>query len=182
MMNALEIRNSFIKYFEENNHKVILGASVVPENDPSVLFTTAGMHPLVPYLLGEPHPSGRCLVDYQKCVRTDDIDEVGDATHVTFFEMLGNWSLGDYFKDDAIRMSYDFLVNHLKLDPERLSVSVFAGDEDAPRDIEATETWKSIGIKEEDIYYYGKKHNWWGPAGLTGPCGPDTEIFYDTLR
>lgn len=181
-MNGLEIRNSFIKYFEEHNHKVISGASLVPENDPSVLFTTAGMHPLVPYLMGEEHPSGRRLVDYQKCVRTDDIDEVGDDTHLTFFEMLGNWSLGDYFKEEAIKMSYDFLVNHLKLDHERLAVSVFAGDEDAPRDIEAAEVWKSLGIKEENIYYYGKKHNWWGPAGLTGPCGPDTEIFYDSLK
>jgi alanyl-tRNA synthetase len=181
-MNALEIRNNFIKYFEENNHKVILGASVVPENDPSVLFTTAGMHPLVTYLLGELHPLGRRLVDYQKCIRTDDIEEVGDETHVTFFEMLGNWSLGDYFKEAAIKMSYDFLVNYLRLDQERLSVSVFGGDEDAPRDIEAAEVWKGLGIKVENIYYYGKKHNWWGPAGLTGPCGPDTEIFYDTLK
>lgn len=181
-MNALEIRNGFIKYFENHNHKVILGASVVPENDPSVLFTTAGMHPLVTYLLGEPHPLGRRLVDYQKCVRTDDIEEVGDENHVTFFEMLGNWSLGDYFKEDAIEMSYDFLVNYLRLDPERLSVSVFGGDKDAPRDIEAAEVWKALGIKKENIYYYGKKHNWWGPAGLTGPCGPDTEIFYDTLK
>lgn len=181
-MKGLEIRNSFIEYFKNHNHRVISGASLVPENDPSVLFTTAGMHPLVPYLLGEPHPSGRRLVNYQKCIRTDDIDEVGDDTHVTFFEMLGNWSLGDYFKEEAIKMSYDFLVNYLKLDPQRLSVSVFAGDEDAPRDIEAAEVWVSLGIKEENIYYYGKKHNWWGPAGLTGPCGPDTEIFYDSLK
>jgi alanyl-tRNA synthetase len=181
-MNGLEIRNSFIKFFEEHKHKVISGASLVPENDPSVLFTTAGMHPLVTYLLNEPHPYGRRLVDYQKCVRTDDIDEVGDANHVTFFEMLGNWSLGDYFKEESIKMSYDFLVNHLKLEHERLAVSVFAGDEDAPRDEEAAEVWKSLGIKEENIYYYGKKNNWWGPAGLTGPCGPDTEIFYDTLK
>lgn len=181
-MKALEIRNCFIKYFEEHNHKVICGTSVIPENDPSVLFTTAGMHPLVPYLLGEAHPLGKCLVDYQKCVRTDDIDEVGDETHVTFFEMLGNWSLGDYFKEDAIKMSYDFLVSHLKLDMNRLHVSVFAGDEDAPRDIEAAQVWRELGIKEENIHYYGKKQNWWGPAGLTGPCGPDTEIFYDTLK
>jgi alanyl-tRNA synthetase len=181
-MKALEIRNCFIKYFEEHNHKVICGTSVIPENDPSVLFTTAGMHPLVPYLLGEAHPLGKRLVDYQKCVRTDDIDEVGDETHVTFFEMLGNWSLGDYFKEDAIKMSYDFLVSHLKLDMNRLHVSVFAGDEDAPRDIEAAQVWRELGIKEENIHYYGKKQNWWGPAGLTGPCGPDTEIFYDTLK
>ena len=181
-MNGLQIRNTFIRFFEEHSHKVISGASLVPENDPSVLFTTAGMHPLVPYLLGEPHPNGKRLVNYQKCVRTDDIYEVGDDTHVTFFEMLGNWSLGDYFKEESIKMSYDFLVNHLKLDHDRLSVSVFAGDEDAPRDTEAAEVWKSLGIKEENIHYYGKKHNWWGPAGLTGPCGPDTEIFYDSLK
>jgi alanyl-tRNA synthetase len=181
-MNALEIRNSFIKFFEEHNHKVVPGASLVPENDPSVLFTTAGMHPLVPYLLGEPHPSGKRLVNFQKCVRTDDIDEVGDDIHVTFFEMLGNWSLGDYNKEEAIKMSYDFLVNHLGLDHHRLSVTVFEGDEDAPRDEEAAQVWKSLGIVEENIYYYGKKHNWWGPAGLTGPCGPDTEIFYDSLK
>ncbi|WP_055666050.1 alanine--tRNA ligase [Desnuesiella massiliensis] len=181
-MNALEIRNKFIEFFNERNHRVISGASLIPENDPSVLFTTAGMHPLVPYLLGEPHPLGKRLVDYQKCLRTDDIDEVGDDTHVTFFEMLGNWSLGDYFKEEAIRMSYDFLVNCLKLDPERLSVSVFSGDQDAARDVEAAEVWRSLGVKEENIYYYGKKHNWWGPAGVTGPCGPDTEIFYDTLK
>ena len=181
-MNALEIRNKFIKFFNERDHRIISGASLIPENDPSVLFTTAGMHPLVPYLLGGPHPLGKRLADYQKCLRTDDIDEVGDDTHVTFFEMLGNWSLGDYFKEEAIRMSYDFLVNGLKLDPDRLSVSVFSGDEDAARDVEAVEVWRSLGIKEENIYYYGKKHNWWGPAGVTGPCGPDTEIFYDTLK
>jgi alanyl-tRNA synthetase len=147
-----------------------------------VLFTTAGMHPLVPYLLGEPHPLDKRLVDYQKCLRTDDIDEVGDDIHLTFFEMLGNWSLGDYFKEEAIKLSYDFLVNWLHLDPNRLAVTVFEGDEDAPKDDEAIKVWRSLGIKEENIYYCGKKHNWWGPAGQTGPCGPDTEIFYDSLK
>lgn len=182
IMNAMDIRKKFVEYFAKNGHAVISGASLIPENDPSVLFTTAGMHPLVPYLLGEPHPLGKRLVSCQKCLRTDDIDEVGDDIHLTFFEMLGNWSLGNYFKTDAIRMSYDFIVNELGLDPERLAVSVFAGDEDAPRDTEAADTWISLGIKEENIFYFGKKHNWWGPAGQTGPCGPDTEIFYDSLK
>ncbi|MFZ5354547.1 MAG: alanine--tRNA ligase [Bacillota bacterium] len=181
-MNAIDIRTRFIEYFTLHSHSRIPGASLIPENDPSVLFTTAGMHPLVPFLLGEQHPLGKRLVNYQKCLRTDDIDEVGDDIHLTFFEMLGNWSLGDYFKGDAIRMSYDFLVNHLGISPDRLAVSVFAGDEDAPRDVEAAATWKSLGISEDKIFYYGKKHNWWGPAGQTGPCGPDTEIFYDSLK
>lgn len=181
-MKANEIRAKFIEYFRERNHKVISGSPLIPENDPSVLFTTAGMHPLVPYLLGEPHPLGKRLVDYQKCLRTDDIDEVGDNTHLTFFEMLGNWSLGDYFKKESIAMSYDFLVNWLGIDPERLAVTVFAGDDDAPRDEEAVGVWLSLGIKPEKIFYYGKKHNWWGPAGQIGPCGPDTEIFYDNLK
>lgn len=181
-MKALEVRNEFIDFFKKNNHQVIPGASLIPENDPSVLFTTAGMHPLVPFLLGEPHPMGKRLVDYQKCLRTDDIDEVGDDIHVTFLEMLGNWSLGDYFKEEAIRMSYDFLVNHLKLDVNRLAVTVFGGDDDIPRDEEAADIWKSLGIKKENIYYCDRKHNWWGPAGITGPCGPDTEIFYDSLK
>lgn len=181
-MNAIDIRTKFIEYFAQHQHHCIPGASLIPENDPSVLFTTAGMHPLVPFLLGEPHPLGKRLVNYQKCLRTDDIDEVGDDIHLTFFEMLGNWSLGDYFKADAIKMSYDFIVNWLGLNPDRLAVSVFAGDEDAPRDIEAANVWRSLGIKEENIFFYGKKHNWWGPAGQTGPCGPDTEIFYDSLK
>jgi alanyl-tRNA synthetase len=182
IMNAMDIRKKFVEYFAKNGHAVISGASLIPENDPSVLFTTAGMHPLIPYLLGEPHPLGKRLVSCQKCLRTDDIDEVGDDIHLTFFEMLGNWSLGNYFKTDAIRMSYDFIVNELGLDPERLAVSVFAGDEDAPRDTEAADTWISLGIKEENIFYFGKRHNWWRPAGQTGPCGPDTEIFYDSLK
>jgi len=179
LMKALELRRKFIEFFEKNNHQVIQGASLVPENNPSVLFTTDGMHPLVPFLLGEPHPMGTRLVDYQKCLRTDDIDEVGDDIHVTFLEMLGNWSLGDYFKDESIKMSYDFLVNHLNLDVNRLAVTVFAGDENIPRDEEAASVWESIGMKKENIYYCDKKHNSWGPAGVTRPCGPDTEIFYD---
>lgn len=181
-MKALEVRKKFIEFFEDNNHHIIPGAPLLPENDPSVLFTTAGMHPLVPYLLGEPHPMGKRLVDYQKCLRTDDIDEVGDDIHVTFLEMLGNWSLGDYFKKESIEMSYDFLVNHLKLDAGRLAVTVFAGDGNLPRDEEAANIWESLGIKKENIYFCDKKHNWWGPAGVTGPCGPDTEIFYDSLK
>ncbi len=181
-MNAIGIRKKFMEFFSNRRHNTISGSSLIPENDPSVLFTTAGMHPLVPYLLGEPHPSGKRLVNYQKCLRTDDIDEVGDDIHLTFFEMLGNWSLGDYFKEEAIKMSYDFLVNGLQLDRNRLAVTVFEGDEDAPKDEEAANVWKSTGIKEENIYYLGKKHNWWGPAGQTGPCGPDTEIFYDSLK
>ena len=181
-MNAIGIRKKFMEFFNHHRHNTISGSSLIPENDHSVLFTTAGMHPLVPYLLGEPHPSGKRLLNYQKCLRTDDIDEVGDDIHLTFFEMLGNWSLGDYFKEDAIKMSYDFLVNGLQLDRNRLAVTVFEGDEDAPKDEEAANVWKSTGIKEENIYYLGKKHNWWGPAGQTGPCGPDTEIFYDSLK
>lgn len=181
-MNAMNIRTKFIEYFTQHQHYCIPGASLIPENDPSVLFTTAGMHPLVPFLLGEPHPLGKRLVNYQKCLRTDDIDEVGDDIHLTFFEMLGNWSLGDYFKADAIKMSYNFIVNWLGINPERLAVSVFAGDEDAPKDIESANVWRSLGIKEENIFYFGKKHNWWGPAGQTGPCGPDTEIFYDSFK
>jgi len=181
-MNAIDIRKKFIEFFSNHQHNAISGSSLIPENDPSVLFTTAGMHPLVPYLLGEPHPLGKCLVNYQKCLRTDDIDEVGDDIHLTFFEMLGNWSLGDYFKEEAIQMSYDFLVNELQLDPNRLAVTVFEGDNDSPKDEEAATVWKSLGIKEDNIYYLEKKHNWWGPAGQTGPCGPDTEIFYDSLK
>lgn len=181
-MNAIEIRKKFIEFFRNHQHSVIQGSSLIPENDPSVLFTTAGMHPLVPYLLGEPHPSGKRLVNYQKCLRTDDIDEVGDDIHLTFFEMLGNWSLGDYFKEETIRMSYDFLVNWLQLNPDRLAITVFKGDRDAPMDKEAANVWKSLGIKEENIFCLDKKHNWWGPAGQTGPCGPDTEIFYDSLK
>ena len=192
-MLAKEIRQKYIDFFvKKYEHKQIDSASLIPENDPTVLFTTAGMHPLVPYLLGENHPAGKRLVNAQKCVRTDDIDEVGDTTHLTFFEMMGNWSLGDYFKTEAIKMSYEFLTlpieeGGLGLDPSRIAVSCFEGDDDAPRDEEAAKAWEALGFKRREggdglkgelIYFYGKKENWWGPAGQTGPCGPDTEIFY----
>ncbi len=178
-MKAIEIRNKYLNFFKKHGHSVIPSAPLIPENDPSVLFTTAGMQPLVPYLLGEKHPEGVRLADYQKCLRTNDIDEVGDNRHLTFFEMLGNWSLGDYFKDEAIAMSYEFLTKDLGIDPAKLSVTCFAGDSDAPKDTVAAEAWKRAGIPEERIYFYGKDNNWW-IAGEEGPCGPDTEIFLDT--
>ena len=178
-MKAIEIRHTFLEFFKKHNHTIIPSAPLIPENDPSVLFTTAGMQPLVPYLLGEKHPGGKRIADYQKCVRTVDIDSVGDNRHLTYFEMLGNWSLGDYFKKDAIAMSYKFLTEELGIDPEKLSVTCFAGDADAPKDIEAFEAWKNAGIPEERIYFYGKEDNWW-IAGEEGPCGPDTEMFLDT--
>ena len=179
-MNSIELRNKFLEFFESKKHKIISGAGLVPENDPTVLFTTAGMHPLVPYLTGQEHPAGRRLTDFQKCLRTDDIDEVGDNRHLTFFEMLGNWSLGDYFKEDSIKYSYEFLTKELEIPSEKIYVTCFEGDKDAPRDEEAARIWKECGIPEERIYFCPKKENWWGPAGETGPCGPDTEIFYDT--
>ena len=178
-MTANELRSKFIEFFKSKNHAEISGQSLIPENDPSVLFTTAGMHPLVPYLLGEPHPAGTRLTDYQKCIRTGDIDEVGDPSHLTCFEMLGNWSLGDYFKKEAIAFSYEFLTSPqwLALDPRKLSVTVFEGDESAPRDDEAAGYWKENGMPEDKIAYLPASDNWWA-AGPTGPCGPDTEIFY----
>jgi len=178
-LKAIEIRNKYLKFFEKYGHKVIPSAPLIPENDPSVLFTTAGMHPLVPYLLGEKHPEGTRLTDYQKCVRTVDIDDVGDNRHLTFFEMLGNWSLGDYFKEESIKMSFEFLTEELNIPAEKLSVTCFEGDESAPRDTVAAECWKKAGIPEERIYFFGKEDNWW-IAGDVGPCGPDTEMFYDT--
>lgn len=178
-MKAIEIRNKYLNFFKEHGHAVIPSASLIPENDPSVLFTTAGMQPLVPYLLGEKHPSGTRLTDYQKCLRTNDIEEVGDNRHLTYFEMLGNWSLGDYFKEESIQMSFDFLTKELQIPVEKLSVTVFTGDEDCPRDEVAAECWKKAGILDGHIYYYGKDDNWW-IAGEEGPCGPDTEMFYDT--
>ena len=178
-MKAIEIRNKYLNLFKNHGHVVIPSAPLIPENDPSVLFTTAGMQPLVPYLLGEPHPAGTRLTDYQKCVRTNDIDEVGDNRHLTYFEMLGNWSLGDYFKEESIQMSYDFLTKELGIPVEKLSVTCFAGDEDCARDEVTASCWKKAGIPEERIYYFGKDDNWW-IAGETGPCGPDTEMFYDT--
>ncbi|MDE5898374.1 MAG: alanine--tRNA ligase [Treponemataceae bacterium] len=178
-MTANELRTKYIDFFKSKNHVEISGQSLIPDNDPSVLFTTAGMHPLVPYLLGEPHPAGTRLTDYQKCIRTGDIDEVGDASHLTCFEMLGNWSLGDYFKKESIAFSYEFLTSPkwLGLDPALLSVTVFAGDENAPRDEDAAQYWKDVGMPAERIAYLPAADNWWA-AGPTGPCGPDTEIFY----
>ena len=178
-MKAIEIRNKYLNFFKNHGHVVIPSAPVIPENDPSVLFTTAGMQPLVPYLLGEPHPAGTRLTDYQKCLRTNDIDEVGDNRHLTYFEMLGNWSLGDYFKEESIAMSFEFLTKELGIPKEKLSVTCFEGDENAPRDMVTAECWKKAGIPEERIYFYGKDDNWW-IAGEEGPCGPDTEMFYDT--
>ena len=178
-MKAIEIRNKYLDFFKRHGHAVIPSAPLIPENDPSVLFTTAGMQPLVPYLLGEKHPEGTRLTDFQKCLRTNDIDEVGDNRHLTYFEMLGNWSLGDYFKEESIAMSFEFLTKELGIPVEKLSVTCFAGDEDCPRDEIAANAWKKAGILENHIYYYGKDDNWW-IAGEEGPCGPDTEMFYDT--
>ena len=179
-MKAYELRRKYIEYFKRNGHKEIPSAPVVPENDPTVLFTTAGMHPLVPYLFGEPHPQGRRLTDYQKCIRTGDIDSVGDPCHLTYFEMMGNWSLGDYFKEESIKLSYNFLKEELGFDMDKISVTVFAGEDGIPRDEEAANAWMKMGIPKERIFYCGREDNWWGPAGETGPCGPDTEIFFDT--
>ncbi len=179
-----ELRQMFLLFFETKNHAIIPSASLIPENDPTVLFTTAGMHPLVPYLLGAKHPEGKRLADVQKCVRTGDIDETGDETHCTFFEMLGNWSMGDYFKKDAIEYSFEFLTSEkwLNIDKSLLYFTCFAGDSDAPKDIESAKIWESCGVDKSHIFFLGKKHNWWGPAGITGPCGPDTEMFIDTLK
>jgi len=181
-MTTRELKEKYLKFFEERGHKIIPSASLIPENDPTVLFTTAGMHPLVPYLLGEKHPMGNKLVNVQKCIRTGDIDEVGDDWHLTFFEMLGNWGLGSYWKKEAIEMSFEFLTDKkwLGLDKDKISVSVFAGDSEIPKDKESAEIWKSLGIKE--IKFLGKNDNFWGPAGQTGPCGPCTEMFYDGVE
>lgn len=178
---SAQLKEMYLKFFESKGHAVIASASLIPENDSSVLFTPAGMHPLIPYLLGEKHPAGTRLTDVQKCVRTGDIEDVGDDTHCTFFEMLGNWSLGDYFKKEAITWSYEFLTSpeYLDIPKEKLAVTVFAGDEDCPRDTESAEIWKECGIPEDRIFYLPKKDNWW-IAGNVGPCGPDTEIFIDT--
>lgn len=181
-LTANELRKNYIDFFVSKGHRQISGASLIPENDPTVLFTTAGMHPLVPYILGAEHPAGKMLTDYQKCIRTGDIDAVGDPHHLTCFEMLGNWSLGAYFKKEAINYSYEFLTQVLGLDPNKLSVTVFAGDNDVPRDDIAADTWRSLGIPDERIYFLPREDNWWGPAGETGPCGPDSEMFIDTGR
>ncbi|MBR6412087.1 MAG: alanine--tRNA ligase [Alphaproteobacteria bacterium] len=179
-MNAAELRKKFIDFFVSKGHVEIKSAPLVPENDPTVLFTTAGMHPLVPYLLGMPHPAGKRLVDYQKCVRTNDIEEVGDNVHLTFFEMLGNWSIGDYFKETAIKNSFEFLTSSewLGIPLSKLAFTVFKGDNDAPFDQEAYDLWTSLGVSPNRIAKLPKEDNWWGPAGTTGPCGPDTEMFY----
>jgi len=181
MIDSNKLKILYLEFFKQKGHKVIPNAPLIPEEDPTVLFTTAGMHPLIPFLLGQPHALGKRLVNVQKCLRTDDIDAVGDDFHLTFFEMLGNWSLGEYFKKEAIEWSFEFLTSKkwLGLDKERLYISVFAGDKDAPRDEESAKAWQSVGIPRERIFYLPKKDNWWGPAGQTGPCGPDTEIFYD---
>jgi alanyl-tRNA synthetase len=174
-----ELVKKFIEFFKSKGHKEIPNSSLVPENDPTVLFTTAGMHPLVPFLLGQPHALGKRLCNVQKCIRTGDIEEVGDDFHLTFFEMLGNWSLGDYWKKEVINWSYEFLMKELKIPAEKFSVTCFEGDKDASKDEESAKIWKSCGIKESKIKFLAKKDNWWGPAGNTGPCGPDTEMFFD---
>jgi len=179
-MKASELKKKYLEFFKSKKHAIIKSSPLIPENDPTVLFTTAGMHPLVPHLLGEEHPEGKRLTDVQKCIRTGDIDSVGDDTHLTFFEMLGNWSLGDYFKKEAIEWSFEFLTSKkwLNLDINKLGVTCFAGDKDASKDEEAAKIWLSLGIKKERIAFLSKEDNWWGPAGETGPCGPDTEMFY----
>ncbi len=181
-LTANELRSLFLRFFQEKGHQLIPSASLIPENDPTVLFTTAGMHPLVPYLLGQKHPAGNRLTDVQKCIRTGDIDDVGDPSHLTFFEMLGNWSLGGYFKKEMIPWSWEFLTGKewLGIDPDKLAFTVFEGDEDCPRDEEAANLWRSCGVKDDHLFYLPKEHNWWGPAGVTGPCGPDTEMFIIT--
>jgi len=180
MIKPQELKKKYIQFFLDKNHREIKNSSLIPENDPTVLFTTAGMHPLVPFLLGQTHPSGKRLVNVQKCIRTGDIDEVGDNVHLTFFEMLGNWSLGDYWKEEAIKYSFEFLTSkkYLEFPIEKLAVSVFKGDENAPKDQESANIWLSLGIPKERIAFLSKKDNWWGPAGETGPCGPDSEMFY----
>lgn len=180
MITREELLGKYFSFFKKKGHVLIQSASLIPENDPTVLFTTAGMHPLVPFIMGQQHPQGKRLVDVQKCIRTGDIDEVGDTSHLSFFEMLGNWSLGDYFKKESIEWSYEFLTKELKFDKEKIYVTCFKGDKNAPKDEESANIWKSLGIPEEKIFFLGRKDNWWGPVGNIGPCGPDTEIFIDT--
>ena len=179
-MNARELKQVFVDFFISKNHIEIPSSSLIPENDPSTLFISAGMHPLVPYLLGQPHPLGKRIVNVQKCLRTGDIDEVGDTFHHTFFEMLGNWSFGDYFKKESIPWSFEFLTKHLGIFPKNLHVTIFAGDKNISLDNDSCELWLKEGILPEHIHALGVEDNWWGPAGTTGPCGPDTEIFFDT--
>jgi alanyl-tRNA synthetase len=180
MINRKELIKKYLDFFKSKGHKEIKNSSLIPENDPTVLFTTAGMHPIVPYLLGQPHPAGKLLVDVQRCIRTGDIEEVGDETHHTFFEMLGDWSLGNYFKKEAIEYSFEFLTKVLKIPKEKISVTCFEGNKDAPKDEESAKIWKEVGIKK--IKFLPKEDNWWGPAGTTGPCGPDTEMFVNGVE
>jgi alanyl-tRNA synthetase len=182
MIDSKKLIEMYIEFFKEKNHKVIPNVSLVPEHDPTVLFTPAGMHPLIPYLLGQPHPLGKRLVNVQKCLRTDDIEKVGDAFHLTFFEMLGNWSLGDYFKKESISWSLEFLTSKkwLGLSKEKIYVTVFAGDKELPKDEESARIWQELGIPKQRIFFLSREENFWGPVGLTGPCGPCTEIFYDS--
>ena len=182
MISSRELREKYLNFFKAKEHIILPSASLIPENDPTVLFTTAGMQPLVPYLLGQKHPLGKRLVNVQKCIRTGDIEEVGDNSHLTFFEMLGNWSLGDYWKEESINWSWEFLTdkNQLNINPDKLAVSVFAGDQDADRDLQSAKIWHGLAVVKERIAFLPKSDNWWGPAGLSGPCGPDTEIFYWT--
>lgn len=178
MITRKELIRKYIEFFKKKGHKEIENSSLIPKGDPTVLFTTAGMHPLVPYLLGQTHPQGKRLVNVQRCLRTGDIHEVGDTAHHTFFEMLGNWSLGDYWKKEAIEMSLEFLTKELKIPKEKLAITYFEGDKNTQKDIESKEIWKNLGIDQKKIQKMGKEDNWWGPAGTTGPCGPDTEMFY----
>jgi len=180
MITAKELKEKYLEFFRKRGHTIVASASLIPENDPTVLFTTAGMHPLVPYLTGQKHPGGKRLADVQKCIRTGDIDQVGDSVHLTFFEMLGNWSLGDYWKKEAIVWSFEFLNQELGIPVDKLAVSCFAGDKAVPKDDESAQIWQSVGLPKEKIFFYGRDQNWWGPAGQTGPCGPDTEMYYDT--
>ncbi len=177
-MNNIDLKDAYLKFFESKGHKIIPSAPIIPENDPTCLFNTAGMQPLVPYLKGEPHPEGKRLADVQKCFRTNDLDSIGDTTHHTFFEMLGNWSLGDYFKKESIVWSFEFLTKHLNIPVERLAVTVFKGNKIVPADAESADIWKYLGINEDRIAFLGEEHNWWPNMELLGPCGPDTEIFY----
>src|SRR3989344_3288989 len=179
-MTGKKLREKYLNFFKSKDHAVVSSASLIPENDPTVLFTTAGMHPLVPYLMGEKHPSGTRITNVQKCIRTGDIEEIGDNWHLTFFEMLGNWSFGDYWKKEAIGFSFELLTKEFKIPLEKLAITCFEGDSEnnISKDTESAEIWKSHGISEQRIKFLGRADNWWGPAGQTGPCGPDAEMFY----
>ena len=177
-MKTIDLKETYLKFFESKGHKIIPSAPIIPENDPTCLFNTAGMQPLVPYLKGEPHPEGKRLTDVQKCFRTNDLDSIGDTTHHTFFEMLGNWSLGDYFKKESISWSFEFLTKKLEIPVEKLAVTVFKGNDIVPADTESAEIWESLGIKKDKIAFLSEEHNWWPNMEMLGPCGPDTEIFY----